>query len=361
MHKLLFVLGPAEIESDILEAGSRPLEYMRTSSYSKKWDSIFQNLKYVFQTNNDVICFSSSGTGAMDAAVSNFCCKSDTALVINGGSFGERWLNICKFYDVKTIEHKVEFGKSVCLNDIADILSNNKVNVLFATLNETSSGALTDIEGIGKILEKYPDTLFIVDCISGLITDKFLQDRWNVDVAISASQKAFALPPGLSFLSCNEKAVKKNMQSDIKSYYFDISEHLKDLKRNQTPYTPAVSLVEQLYVRLEKIKSTGLDNIQTNYKNITEKIRNVLAEFDFKIIAEKPANCVSAVYTDKYDASEIVSIMREKYNIEIAPSGGELKHKLFRIGNYGNITDNDIDLLRNAFKNTISELSKKGC
>lgn len=358
MHKLLFVLGPAEIENDVLEIGSMPLEYMRTPSYSEKWKSIFQNLKYVFQTNNDVICFSSSGTGAMDAAVSNFCCKNDTALVINGGSFGERWLKICEFYGVNTIEHKVEFGKSVCLDNITEILSNNKINIVFATLNETSSGALTDIEGIGKILEKYPDTLFIVDCISGLITDKFLQDKWNVDVAISASQKAFALPPGLSFLSCNEKAVKKHMQSDIKSYYFDVSEHLKDLKRNQTPYTPAVSLVDQLYVRLEKIKNTGLDNIQSNYKNITKKIRNVLSEFGFEILAENPANCVSAVYTDKYDAYEIVSIMREKYNIEIAPSGGELKHKLFRIGNYGNITDKEIDILKNAFQKTISELSK---
>lgn len=358
MHKLLFVLGPAEIENDILETGGKPLEYMRTSSYSTKWNSIFQNLKYVFQTNNDVICFSSSGTGAMDAAVSNFCCKNDTALVINGGSFGERWLKICQFYGVKTIEHKVEFGKSACLNDISNILSNNKVNVLFATLNETSSGALTDIEGIGQILENYPDTLFIVDCISGLITDKFLQDKWNVDVAISASQKAFALPPGLSFLSCNEKAIKKHFQSDIKSYYFDVSEHLKDLKRNQTPFTPAVSLVEQLYVRLEKIKNTGLDNIQSDYKIITNKIRNVLSEFGFKTLAENPANCVTAVYTDKYDAYEIVSIMREKYNIEIAPSGGELKHKLFRVGNYGNITDKDIDLLRSALQKSISELSK---
>ncbi len=361
MHKLLFVLGPTEIENDILEIGKKPLEYMRTSSYSEKWNSIFQNLKYVFQTNNDVICFSSSGTGAMDAAVSNFCCKNDTVLVINGGSFGERWLKICEYYGIKTIEHKVEFGKSACLDDIENILLKNKVNVLFATLNETSSGALTDIARIGKILEKYPDTLFIVDCISGLITDKFLQDKWNVDVAISASQKAFALPPGLSFLSCNEKAIKKHMQSDIKSYYFDVSEHLKDLKRNQTPYTPAVSLVDQLYVRLEKIKNTGLDNIQSNYKNITKKIRSVLSEFGFKILAENPANCVSAVYTDKYDAYEIVSIMRKKYNIEIAPSGGELKHKLFRIGNYGNITDKDIDLLKSALKNTISELSIKGC
>lgn len=358
MHNLLFVLGPAEIESDILEVGSKPLEYMRTSSYSEKWNSIFHNLKYVFQTNNDVICFSSSGTGAMDAAVSNFCSKDDTVLVINGGSFGERWLKICEFYGVKTIEHKIEFGKSARLDDIENILTNNKINILFATLNETSSGALTDIEGIGKILEKYPDILFVVDCISGLITDKFLQDKWNVDVAISASQKAFALPPGLSFLSCNEKAIKKHMQSDIKSYYFDVSEHLKDLKRNQTPYTPAVSLVDQLYVRLEKIKNTGLDNIQSNYKNITKKIRSVLSEFGFKILAENPANCVSAVYTDKYDAYEIVSIMREKYNIEIAPSGGELKHKLFRIGNYGNITDKEIDLLKNAFQKTISELSK---
>lgn len=357
MHKLLFVLGPTEIEQDILDIGGQPLEYMRTSEYANKWNRIFNNLKYVFQTKNEVICYTSSGTGAMDAAVSNFCSKGQTALVINGGSFGARWVDICSFYGINVIEHKVPFGKSVNPEDIKDILNNNNIDVLYATLNETSSGVLTNIKAIGDILKAFPNVLFVVDCISGLITDEFLQDEWNVDVAISASQKAFAIPPGLSFLSYNSKAYERHLKAGLKSFYFNLSEYRKDFLRNQTPYTPAVSLVNQLDARLEKIKTNGLENIRASYKETTQKIRNILSKYGFEMVADNPTNCVTAYYSNHYDAFQIVSIMRDKYNIEIAPSGGDLKHKLFRVGNFGSVTDKEIKYFESSFEKTINELN----
>lgn len=356
---LLMVLGPTEVEKDILKVSSFPQDYMRTTDYSKKWERIFENLKYAFQTNNQVVVFASSGTGAMEAAVTNFLSKNDKVLYINAGSFGKRWGDICKKHDINSIEIPVEFGNSPNSAQIEEFLLKNKdAKALFATLNETSSGALTDIKMIGEILKNYPDIIFIVDCISGLLVEEFKQDEWNVDVAISASQKAFALPPGLSFLSANEKALKLAEKSDLRSFYFDIFDYVNNAKRNQTPFTPAVSLVNMLEKRLEKLKKEGLENYRKRYQENTDYLRRELNKLGFIPLAKNKTNCVTAIYSEKYDAFEIVKIMREKHNIEIAPSGGDLKNKLFRVGNYGNINKKDIKLFIKKLKLTLKELEK---
>lgn len=355
--KLLMVLGPTEIEKDILKIASKSQDYMRTEDYSIKWAKIFENLKYAFQTKNTVVVFASSGTGAMDAAVTNFISKEDKILFINSGSFGKRWGDICKKYSINTVEIPIEFGEAPKAELIASYLSQHPdAKALFATLNETSSGSLTDIKSIGKILKNYPDTLFIVDCISGLLTEDFKQDEWNVDVAISASQKAFALPPGLAFMSANDKALKHAENSDLRSFYFDIFDYINNAKRNQTPFTPAVSLVNMLEKRLRKIRKFGLEKYRKIYQEKTSLLRNELADIGFFPLAKNPTNCVTAVYTEKYDASEIVRIMREKHHIEIAPSGGDLKTKLFRVGNYGAIGEKEIKLFIKKLKLTLKEL-----
>lgn len=356
-HNLLMVLGPTEVERDILKLGAEPQDYMRTEDYTEKWLRIFENLKYVFQTKNPVVVFATSGTGAMEAAVTNHLSRKDKAIFINGGSFGKRWGDICEKHGINTIEIPVEFGKSVEPEKVSKALEENPdAKAVFATLNETSSGALTDIKSIGEILKNYPDTLFIVDCVSGILTDEFLQDEWGVDVAVSASQKALALPPGLGFMSVSERALRFAEKSDLRSFYFDIFDYVNNAKRGQTPFTPAVSLINQLERRLEKIKKEGLVEYRERYKKNTGFLREGLQKLGFKILAQIPANCTSAVCTTEYDASQIVRVMREKHNIEIAPSGGDLKTKVFRIGNYGNIGKKEIKKCLKALEETLKEL-----
>lgn len=356
-HKLLMVLGPTEVEKDILKIASAPQDYMRTEDYTQKWLRIFDNLKYVFQTKNPVVVFASSGTGAMESAVTNFLSKEDKAIYINAGSFGKRWGDICKKHSVETVEIQIEFGKSPTGDMLEKVLLENPdCKAVFATLNETSTGALSDIKTLGEIVKKHSKALFIVDCVSGLLSDEFKQDEWNVDVAVSASQKAFALPPGLGFMSVSDRALEFAEQSNLRSFYFDIIDYVNNAKRGQTPFTPAVSLVNQLDKRLEKIKFEGLENFQKRYKNNTMFLRNGFKKLGFDIIAQNPANCVSAFYTGKYDASQIVKIMREKYNIEIAPSGGDLKTKCIRVGNYGNIGIKEIKKCLKSFEKTLKEL-----
>ena len=353
------VAGPTEIEKDILKEGAYSQEYMRTQDYTEKWFRIFDNLKYAFQTKNTVVVYTTSGTGAMEAAVTNFLSSKDKVLYINGGSFGKRWGDICKRHNITTVEIPVEFGKSPDINDIKKYLEQNlDVKALFATLNETSSGALTDIKALGNLLKNYPNVLFIVDCISGLLSEKFLQDEWGVDIAISASQKAFALPPGLSFLSASSKALDCAEKSNLRNFYFDIFDYINNANRGQTPFTPAVGIVNQLDKRLQKIKKEGLENFRNRYKKNTQYLREGLQKLGFDVLAENPTNCVTAVYTNSLDAYKIVQIMREKYNIEIAPSGGELKHKLFRIGNFGDIQIKDIKFFLKSLNKIMKEFYK---
>ena len=356
-NKLLFVLGPTEIEEDILKIGSNPQVYMRTSDFSLRLEKMFKNLQYLFQTKNPVVFFACSGTGAMEGALTNVLSKNDKMLYVDGGSFGHRWGDIAQKHDVDAIRLEVPFGSSVNPEEIKKQLDKNPdIKAVFTTYDETSSGAKTDIKAIGAIVKNYPNTIFIVDAVSALVTEELRTDEWNIDVVISSSQKALALPPGLGFMSISDKALEFAKKANLRSFYFDIFDYIANWKRNQTPFTPAVGILFQLERRLEKIKEEGLENIQKRYFEVTKYLRERLKEVNFHPLAKNPVNCVTGIFTAPYDASEIVRIMREKYNVEIAPSGGEMKTKLIRIGNFGAIGKEEVDYMIKYLKLTLEEL-----
>ena len=358
--RLMFVLGPTEIEEDILQIGTKPQAYMRTSDFSAKLEKIFGNLQYLFQTKSPVVFFASSGTGAMEAAVTNILSKWDHVLYVNGGSFGHRWGDICEKHGVDAKSLDVPFGHSIDPQRIKEELDkNSNIKAVFTTYDETSSGAKTDIKAIGAILKNYPNTLFVVDAVSALLTEELKMDEWGIDVVISSSQKALALPPGLGFMAINDKALEFAKNADLRTFYFDIFDYIANWKRNQTPFTPPVGLLFQLERRLEKIKQEGLDNIQKRYYDLTQYLRKGLAEVNFHPVAKYPVNCVTGIFTAPFDASEIVRIMREKYNIEVAPSGGDMKTKLIRVGNFGAVGKEEIDYFIKCLKLTLNELEGK--
>lgn len=356
-HKKLMIVGPTEIEEDILRLGAEPQVYMRTTEFSARLEKTFRNLQEVFCTQNPVVFFACSGTGTLDAAVSNFTSRGEEVIVINGGSFGHRWVDICEHYHLQVHEIKVEFGKSVTPEAVkAAVQAHPKAVALFSTLDETSSGALTDVQAIGNILKDYPDMLFVVDAVSALLVEPLEMDAWGVDVVTSASQKAIAIPPGMGFMAVSAKAAARAEHADNRGAFFDILEHIKDWKRHQTPFTPAVSLIFQLERRLEKVMAEGLENYRARYRRLTEEVRAGLNELGFSTFAEHPANCVTAVWTEEYDATEIVRILSQKHHIEIAPSGGDIRTHIFRIGNFGDIDSTDIAELMQALRETLNEL-----
>ncbi len=357
-RNLLMILGVVEIEDDVRALGACPLEYNRTPDYKEILGNIFKGLQYIHKTKQPVLLVTSSGTGVMEGAVTNIMNSSSEALFVNGGVFGERWGEILKAHKIKTHEIKLNYGTPVTPEQIEDLLNNNpNIEAVFLTHNETSTGTLTDIKAIAEVVKKYPNTILVVDCISSILVEPVEMDAWGIDVIVSSGNKAIAVPPGVGFMTFSQKAMKKVEKSDIRLYNYDALEYLKEWKRVSTPYTPPISILKQLELRLKKIQDEGLENLRQRYVENTKYLRQGVENLGLTFFTPYQANCVTGVVTPEgINAAEVVKIMREKHHIELAPSWPGLKEKLFRVGNFGNINKAEIDRFLKALKLTLDEL-----
>jgi aspartate aminotransferase-like enzyme len=349
----IFTPGPTKIADDILKIGTQQLPYNRTISFSKITFEIIDRLKYVFQTKGDVAILTSSGTGAMEASTFNFFDKNDLVLVINGGTFGERWSHLCKIHNIPFVEINLESGQDIPLERIEKKFKSGGFTGLLINAHETSTGALYDIENIGKLTKKY-NVLFIVDAISSICADIFLMDQWHVDVAILSSQKALALPPGLSFIALNEKAKEKMNVIPTKSLYFDLKNYLKNQERGQMPYTPAIGLFLMLHKRLEEIEKVSIENVIKRHSELANFFRASIKELPLTILPKRPSNAMTALRCNKdINASKIVDLMVAKYHTYLASNGSPLNEEVFRVSHMGVQTKNDVKLLVMDLKKAI--------
>jgi len=340
----LLTPGPTPLPPEILEAMSRPIIHHRTPQFQAILKEAAEGLKYVFQTANDVYILASSGTGAMEAAVVNLLSSGDTAIIIEGGKFGERWTEICKNYGIHTEVIPVEWGKAVDPQEIEKKLKlNPKIKAVFTTLCETSTGVTNDIEAVGKVVKNF-DAVLAVDAISGLGAIDFKTDAWGCDIVICGSQKGLMLPPGLGFISVSPKAWKLVEVSRSPRYYFDLKKARKALADNDTPFTPAITLIIALCEALRMIKEDGLENIFLRYKKMAQATRQAMKALGLELFAPSAASdVVTAVRVPQaIDGEKMVKTMRDTYGVAIAGGQAELKGKVFRIAHMGYITEFDI-------------------
>lgn len=338
----LMVAGPTEIEDDILAAGSTPMAYNRTPAFGEFMLTIEEKLKNVFRTGNDVFVLASSGTGAMEASIVNLLSRGDLAIVVSGGTFGRRWAEIAAAYGIHCDVIDLPEGKTATADIIAKRL-NEDVKAVFVTANETSTGVLTDLQPIGEVV-KNSRAVLVVDAVSSLCADPLETDAWHCDVVITSSQKALALPPGLSFITLSAKAWRLVDTSTLPKFYFDLKEYRVNLIRGQTPFTPAISLLRQLDARLDKIINAGLDNVLKSQREKSVYLRRRLTETGLTVIGDNPSNGVIGVlFPPDIDAYEVVKTLRADHGIEITPSPGNDKHRIARIGLFGNIQLEDIE------------------
>jgi len=348
----LFTPGPVPIEKHILALGGQQLAYNRTPEFSQLTHEIVEGLGYVFQTSGETAVLTGSGTAAMEATVLNFLDASDRVMIVNGGTFGQRWCDLCRVHSINYSELKVEAGDDVDLDLLAQTLARTKYTALLINSHETSSGHLYDIESIGRLARKF-GLLFVVDAISSICADRFLMDDWYVDVAILSTQKALALPPGLAFVAMSERAQSLLAERVPKSLYFNLQNYLINQQRGQSPYTPAIGLFVQLHQRLCDIRRETLPEIIRQHNDRADRFRGLISDLGFEMLSACPSNALTTVVCKNNKAFEIVQTLRNDYNIEVAPSGGVLKHKIFRVSHMGAIRDSDIDLLNSALKQIV--------
>jgi len=355
----LYTPGPTKIHKHILELGSCQLPYNRTKKFSEFTYDIIKGLKYVFQTKGDIAILTASGTAAMEASVINFLDENDRVLIINGGTFGQRWVDLCKRYEINYEEIIVNPGEELSLTVLTDKIKNTHFTTLMINAHETSTGVLYDIEKIGQITQK-ENIFFIVDSISTICADPFLMDNWNVDVALLSSQKALALPPGLSFIALNEQAKEKMAKCEIKSLYFDLKDYLKNQERGQMPYTPAIGIFLMLHQRLADIQEIGLQAVINAHKDLSDYFRTKMKTLSLSMFSKRHSNGLTAVQCEKdISAFDVVQQMDNKFNTYLTSNGGELKDKVFRVSHMGDQTKEEIDILIKNLS-TIFQSIKKG-
>jgi len=340
----LLTPGPTPLPPEVCEAQARPIIHHRTPQFQAVLKEVEEGLKLVFQTSNDVFILTSSGTGAMEAAVVNLLSPGDTALCVQGGKFGERWAELCKPYGINAEVLDAEWGTAVSPSEIEKRLkANPKIKAVFTTLCETSTGVTVDIEAIGRVV-KNTAAVLVVDAISGLGAIDIKCDAWSVDVCVSGSQKGLMLPPGLAFLSTSKKAWDMVMSSKSPKYYFDLKAAKKALDKTDTAFTPAISLVMALAEALKMMKQDGLETIFARHKKMADATRAAVKALGLELFAPTAASdAVTAVKVPEgMDGEKLVKAMRDTYGVTIAGGQSELKGKVFRIAHMGYIEEFDI-------------------
>ena len=340
----LLTPGPTPLPPQVLEAMARPIIHHRTPQFQEILKEVSAGLKYVFQTANDVFIISSSGTGAMEAAVINLLSCGDTALVVQGGKFGERWTEIAKAYGINVEIIDVEWGRAVNPEEINKRLkANPQIKAVFTTLCETSTGVDNDIEKIAGVVKSSPAVL-VADAISGLGAIDLKTDAWGVDVVVSGSQKGLMLPPGLGFIAVSPKAWKLVEVSKSPRYYLDLRKAKKAIDKNDTPFTSSITLIIALNEALKIIHQDGLENIFARHKKMADAVRAAAKALGLELFAPSAASgAVTAVKVPLgIDGEKLVKTMRDTYGVTIAGGQDELKGKVFRIAHMGFIGEFDI-------------------
>ena len=350
----LFTPGPVTMSARTLAIGASQLPYNRTEQFSQITFEIIKDLKYIFGTQGDVVIFAASGTGAMEAVIFNFLDQSDKVLIVNGGTFGQRWVDLC-------IQHKIPFeqilldpGQPILLEDLDRRLSSQEYSTLLINAHETSTGMIYNTKAIGELTRKY-GVFFVVDAISTICADIFMMDEWHVDVSLLSSQKALALPPGLSFLALNKKAKLRLETKTCQSYYFDIKVYLANQGRGQMPFTPVIGHFMMLHQRLREIRLQGIDFFVSRHSKLAEYFRKGLKDLPFSFVPNSPSNALTAISCPKdIDAFDLVTRLADDFNCFVAPNGGDLKHRMFRVSHLGEQNETDIDFLINALEDILN-------
>ena len=342
--RYLLTPGPTPVPEEVLLAMAKPIIHHRTPQFMAILKEAVEGLKYVFQTKNDVFLFASSGTGAMESSVTNLLSAGDRAIVVRGGKFGERFTEICQAYGVDVINIDVEWGNAVDPNRIKNILATDKtIKAVYVTLCETSTAVVNDIKAIGEVVAK-TDAVLVVDVISGLGSIEFKTDDWKVDVAIGGSQKGLMIPPGLAFVSISEKALAMVKISNLPKYYFCYKAAKKAADKDDTPWTPAVTLIIGLVEAIKMIKQETLDGVILRQRKMAEAIRAAAKAMGMDLFAPNAASdAVTAIKVPpSIDGAKLVKIMRDTYGVGIAGGQSELKGKIIRIASMGFMTQWDI-------------------
>lgn len=340
------------MSSDAVRAiGEEQVPYFRTAEFSETMKENEELVKKFSKAPEGarVVFITGSGTASMEATVMNVFTPADRVLVVNGGSFGHRFVQLCEIHDIPHTEIKLDMGCALTAEHLAPYEDKGYTGFL-VNLDETSTGVLYDIQLISDFCHRN-GIFLVVDSISSFLADPFDMAKLGVDVMITGSQKALACPPGISLIVLAPNAVERVCSREVKSMYFNLKDALKNGERGQTPFTPAVGILRQINARLREIEQAG--GVESENKRMAElaaDFRSKIADMPFSIVSQSLSNAVTPLHPHNVSAYDIFLRLKDEYGIWICPNGGDMADKVFRVGHLGAITTDDNTTLVEAFK-----------
>ena len=354
---LNFTVGPVMSSKEVCSIGALQVPYFRTAEFS---EIMLENEKYMLQytkapVGSKTVFMTCSSTGSMEAVIMNCFTTKDKVLIINGGTFGQRFVDICEIHEVPYVALELEHGRKLTKEKLYEY-DDQDFTGLLVNVDETSTAVLYDTKMLGEFCKKN-NLFFVCDCVSSFLADPFDMEECGADVMITGSQKVLACPPGISIIVLAPKGLERVESSNVRTMYFDLKNALKNQERGQTPFTPAVGILLQINERLKEIDRNGgadaeVNKVAAQARDFREKIKDL----PFELVSESPANGVTSVHPTTADAYEIFLKLKDEYGIWICPNGGEMKNTIFRVGHIGALSHDDNTTLVNAFK----DLQKRG-
>jgi len=346
-EQFLLLPGPTPVPERVMRAMSKPVINHRGPEFKKILYEVTEGVKTIYRTRYNVLIYPASGTGGLEAAVVNFISPGDTVLAISIGVFGDRFAQIAAEFGAKVQKVDFPWGQAADPEVIREKIAkdvNQEIKAILVTQNETSTGVCNDIKKIREAVGDHP-ALFMVDAVSGLAAAELYMDDWNLDVVVSGSQKAFMIPPGLSFMAFNDKALQTADNNRNHKFYWDVRTGLDYLEKGQNPFTPPVSLYYGLHEALQMMLEEGLENIFKRHANYRYMVREAIKEMGLKLLAKdenaSPA-LTSVIAPEGIGANRVRQLMQDEFNIILAGGQQRLNDVIFRIGHLGYVRELDL-------------------
>lgn len=361
----LMIPGPTPVpESILLAMAKHPIGH-RSTEFSAILEETYADLKWLFQTKNDVFIYTSSGTGAMEGALSNLINEGDKVLSLVIGNFGNRWAKIATKLGADVEKIEVPAGEAIdpqALKAKLDADTNKEIKIVTLTHNETATGVTNKLKELSEIIKEH-GAVSVVDGVTSVGAIECKMDEWGIDVLISGSQKGFMIPPGLAFLAASDKAFEMHEKCKHPSFYFDWTAYRKSVRANSTPYTPAVNLIVALNEALKMMKKDGLDNIVNRHKKHAKALRAAIKSIGLKPMVEDEeiaSNAITSLYPPAgISVPDIRSTLKKDFDIVVANGQNELKDKIFRMGTLGFVCDRDVLAAVSSLEATLYKLGYK--
>jgi len=336
---------------------AEPIIHHRHPEFNEIFKRVNDNLKYLFQTQHPVLTLASSGTGGMEATFVSLFSPGDTVISLNGGKFGERWVEMPRAFGLNAVEVKVEWGKTPAAEQIIEALRKNPdAKAVYLVHSETSTGAATDVRALARVIRENSNALVCVDGITAVGAHEMRFDEWGIDVCVTGSQKGLMIPPGLAFVALSARALQAMERSTLPRFYFDLRRALKSYESNDTPWTPAVSLIIGVDAALQMIRAEGIENIWRRHQRLALALRAGITAMGMRLFSDCPSYAVTPVWLpDGVEWKRFNKILKGTYGITIAGGQEEYAGKIFRVSHLGYYDELDMLTVISALELALKE------